>query len=60
MESKKELLEKCKSLVERLKQKDSKLTSDLRKITSAVNHDIEAERKTFRASQDDRHRKVGV
>jgi hypothetical protein len=58
MEAKKNLLEKCKSLVERLKLKDNKLTADLRKITAAVNHDVEVERKTFRAGQEDRQRKV--
>ncbi|CAE7794522.1 unnamed protein product, partial [Symbiodinium microadriaticum] len=57
MASKKRLLEQCKSVVEQLKEKDSKLTAQLRKITSAVNHDIEIERKSFRAGQEERQRK---
>lgn len=55
--AKKSLLEKCKAIVEKLKQKDDKLKSDLRKLTAAANHDIEVERKTFRAGQEERQRK---
>ena len=58
MTAKKHLLEQCKALVETLKQKDAKLTSDLRKVTAAVNVEIEVERKNFRAGQEERQRKV--
>jgi hypothetical protein len=55
---KKELLEKCKSLVEEIKGAERKVSLMVKKENQSVNDMVEKERKAFRAGTDDRQQKV--
>lgn len=58
MKAKKDLLEKCKELVEQVKQTEHEVALRLRKISGDVSAQLEAERRSFRAGQESRQRKV--
>lgn len=58
MNVKKELLEKCKRLVDQVKLSDHNMSQHMRKVSKEVSEQLEVERKKFRAGQEARQRKV--
>jgi hypothetical protein len=58
MSAKKELLEKCKHIVDQVKLNEQEVAKKLSKISSDVSTQLEIERKTFRSGQESRQRKV--
>ena len=58
MSAKKQLLEQCKQLVEQVKRNEQEAARRLRKISQDVSGQLETERKSFRAGQEGRQRKV--
>jgi len=57
MNTKKDLLEKCKSLVDQVKLSEHNMSQQLRKVSKDVSEQLEVERKKFRAGQEARQRK---
>ena len=58
MNAKKDLLEKCKNLVDEVKINEEGISRQLRKISAEVTTQLEIERKTFRSGHEERQRKV--
>jgi hypothetical protein len=58
MNTKKELLEKCKHLVDKVKLDEHDASQRLRKISKDVSTQLEVEKKKFRSGQESRQRKV--